>query len=266
MPQHEPSNQSQPSRRGFMIGSAAITAAGFATFGDVDSLFAEATSDSLPTAKTPLIGMNEIVLFQGDSITDAGRSREAAKDPNSFSAMGKGYAWMAASQLLVDSPDAGLQIFNRGISGDKVFQLADRWQADCLDIKPNVLSILVGVNDFAHVFKHGYDGTIEKYESDYHALIQRTKEALPNVKLILCEPFILKVGLVDESWVPGFAEYRAAAKRVAEKAQAVFVPYQEMFDRAVKFAPPEVWAADGVHPSTFGAALMARWWLKAVGA
>jgi len=257
-------NQSQPNRRGFLAHSAGATAAGLATFGGASSLLAQAAPETKPA--TPLIAKNDIVLFQGDSITDAGRSRETANDPNSASAMGKGYAWMAASQLLVDSPDAGLKIFNRGISGDKVFQLADRWQAECLDIKPNLLSILVGVNDFAHVFKHGYEGTVEKYESDYHALVKRTKEALPEVKLVICEPFILVVGMVEESWITPFAAYRAAAKRVAEQASAVFVSYQEMFDRAVKFAPPDVWAADGIHPSTFGAALMAQWWMKAVGA
>jgi lysophospholipase L1-like esterase len=266
MPQLDPSNQSQPNRRKFVLGGAAASAAGLAALAGTESLFAQVAPNSASSKAAPLIGKDEIILFQGDSITDAGRNREKAADANSADAMGKGYAWMAASQVLVESPDAGLKIFNRGISGDKVWQLADRWQADCLDLKPNVLSILVGVNDFAHVHKWKAEGSVEKYESDYHALIQRTKDALPNVKLILCEPFILKVGLVDDTWLPGFAEYRAAAKRVAEKAAAPFVEFQTMFDRAIKFAPPEHWAADGVHPTTFGAALMARWWMNAVGA
>jgi len=265
MPQHDPSNQSQPTRRHFVLGGAAATAAGFASMAGAKALFAQTPPSAAPSAAS-LIGKNEVVLFQGDSITDAGRNREAGGDANSAAAMGKGYAWMAASQVLVDSPDAGLKIFNRGINGDKVFQLADRWQADCLDLKPNVLSILVGVNDFAHVHKWKGEGSVQKYESDYHALIQRTKEALPSVKLIICEPFILKVGLVDDSWLPGFAEYRAAAKRVAENAGAPFVEFQTMFDRAVKFAPAEQWAADGIHPTTVGAALMAHWWMKAAGA
>ncbi len=105
--------------------------------------------------------------------------------------------------MLVDSPAAGLKIFNRGVSGNKVYQLAERWQADCLDLKPNVLSILIGVNDYWHKHKHNYDGTLEKYEGDYRALIKRTKDALPEVRLILCEPFTLKVGAVDDTWFPG---------------------------------------------------------------
>ena len=108
----------------------------------------------------------DTILFQGDSITDAGRKRDDSA-ANSDVAMGRGYAWLAAAQLLIEKPDAGLKIFNRGISGNKVYQLAERWQADCLDLKPNVLSILIGVNDFWHKKKHNYDGTLEKYEGDF---------------------------------------------------------------------------------------------------
>jgi lysophospholipase L1-like esterase len=180
--------------------------------------------------------------------------------------MGNGYAWLAAAQLLVGRPTDDLKTFNRGISGNKVYQLAERWQADCFDLKPNVLSILIGVNDFWHKHKHNYEGTLETYQTDYQQLIDRTKGALPNVKLIICEPFVLRVGAVDDSWFPEFDSYRAAAKQVAEQAGATFVPFQAMFDTAVKIAPPQHWAADGVHPTLYGAAIMARWWLKAIGA
>jgi len=264
MPQHDLMNQPRPSRRNFVLGGAT---AGLASLAAAEPMFAQLAPEAPRANSQPLIVKNDVVLFQGDSITDAGRSREKASDANSADAMGAGYAWMAASQVLVESPEAGIKIYNRGISGNKVWQLADRWQADCLDIQPNVLSILIGVNDFAqdHSSKAGAAG-LEKYEGDYHALMDRTKQALPNVKLIICEPFVLKAGAVDDTWLPGFAEYRAAAKRVAKKAGARFVEFQFMFDRAAKIAPPEVWAADGVHPSTFGAALMARWWMNAAGA
>ncbi|MEO7300416.1 MAG: GDSL-type esterase/lipase family protein, partial [Verrucomicrobiota bacterium] len=156
--------------------------------------------------------------------------------------------------------------FNRGISGNKVYQLAERWQADCLDLKPDVLSILIGVNDYWHKVdpKLNYKGTVEIYERDYLSLIERTKEALPKVKLVICEPFLLHCGAVKDSWLPEFAEYRAAAKRVAAKNHATFVPFQTMFDEAVKYAPPEHWAGDGVHPTPAGAALMAHFWITAV--
>jgi lysophospholipase L1-like esterase len=173
---------------------------------------------------------------------------------------------MAAFELLLDRPGDQLNVFNRGISGNKVYQLAERWDADCLALKPNVLSILIGVNDFWHKHKHGYDGTLEKYETDYRALIERTKAALPEVRLVICEPFVLKVGAVEDSWFPEFDGYRAAAKRVAEAVGAAFVPFPSMVDAAVKLAVPQVWAADGVHPTAGGAALMAHEWLKRVGA
>jgi hypothetical protein len=100
--------------------------------------------NSISEAKTtvaskPWIDPGSVVLFQGDSITDAGRAREQVLKANSQGPLGNGYAWLAASQLLVDRPDDGISIHNRGISGNKVFQLADRWQIDCLDTKPDVL-------------------------------------------------------------------------------------------------------------------------------
>jgi lysophospholipase L1-like esterase len=254
-------NAMQPSRREFVQAGLGLGVAGLATFGAVErSLAADTNSAAKPSQ--PIIKPGDTILFQGDSITDAGRKRDVP-DANSLAALGNGYAWLAAAQLLVDYPDANFKIFNRGISGNKVFQLAERWQADCLDLKPNVLSILIGVNDYWHAHQGEYNGTLETYESDYRALIQRTKDALPNVRLILCEPFSLKAGAVDDSWHPAFDGYRAAARRIADDAKAAFVPFQAMFDAAVKVAPPATWAADGVHPTPSGAALMAHWWLKA---
>jgi lysophospholipase L1-like esterase len=212
------------------------------------------------------INQGDVILFQGDSITDASRKKDAesASVPNLQPGMGNGYAWLAASELLVSRPELGLKIYNRGISGNKVFQLADRWQADCLDLKPDILSILIGVNDIWHALKGTYDGTVQKYETDYLALIERTKQALPEVKLILCEPFVLRCGAVTDNWFPEFDNYRAAARRVAEKHHAVFIEFQTMFDEAIHYAPPEHWAADGVHPTAAGAALMANAWSRAV--
>jgi lysophospholipase L1-like esterase len=258
------SEPTQPSRREFFVAGVGVTAAAMTAIAAMDADVAEA---ALPASSTsnPAIEPGKTILFQGDSITDVNRKRDN-HDANSQPALGNGYAWLAALQLLVDRPDDGLQILNRGVSGDKVYQLADRWRADCLDLKPDVLSVLIGVNDYWAIAKHGYNGTLEKYESDYRALLKRTKDALPEVRLVICEPFLLECGNVDKSWFPAFGGYRAAAKKVAEEAGAVFVPFQSMFDAAVKIAPPERWAADGVHPTSDGAALMANWWLKALGA
>ena len=130
-------------RRSFLkTSSLALGAAGLAA-----ATSAEAAPWFSPGRN--LITKGEVILFQGDSITDAGRSRDREKTsaPNNQPGLGNGYAWLAAAELLVGRPDDELKIFNRGISGHKVFQLAERWQADCLDLKPDVLSILIGVND-----------------------------------------------------------------------------------------------------------------------
>ncbi len=250
------------SRRGFLkTSSLALGVAGLAAANSAEAAL-------FHREITVKVTKGEVILFQGDSITDAGRSRdkEKANAPNNQAGLGNGYAWLAAAELLVDRPGDCFWIFNRGISGHKVFQLADRWQADCLDLKPNVLSILIGVNDIWHSLdpKLGYKGTVEIYERDYHALLERTKQALPKVKLVICEPFVLRCGAVNDKWFPQFDQYRAAAKRVAQSQRATFVPFQTMFDEAIKYAPPEHWAGDGVHPSPAGASLMAYFWLKAV--
>jgi lysophospholipase L1-like esterase len=257
-------SDSHPSRRQFVefVGGAALAAAGAAT-----TVRAQTVEPHIIDERRLdwLIHAGDTVLFQGDSITDAGRKKDDAA-ANSQAALGNGYAWLATAQSLVDRPDDGLNFYNRGISGNKVYQLAERWAEECLALEPNVLSHLNGVNDFWHKHKHGYEGTLETYQSDYRALIEGTKQALPEVRLVICEPFVLKVGAVDDSWFPEFDGYRAAAKTVAEEAGAIFVPFQSLFDAATKLAPPERWAADGVHPTADGAAIMAHWWLNAVGA
>src|SRR5690606_28237088 len=132
--------------------------------------------------------------------------------------------------------------------------------------KPDVLSILIGVNDYWHTLdaRLNYKGTVEIYERDFRALLERTKKSLPETKLVVCEPFVLRCGAVNEKWFPEFDNYRAACRRVAESFRATFVPFQAMFDEAIKYAPPEHWAKDGVHPSPAGASLMAHFWMKAV--
>jgi len=120
-----------------------------------------------------------------------------------------GYVYSIATQLLVDRAGDGLKIYNRGISGNKVFQLADRWDKDCLELKPDIVSILIGVNDIWHTLNGNYNGTVEKYEKDYRALLNRTRKALPNVQLVICEPFVLRCGAVNDKWFPEFDRYRA---------------------------------------------------------
>ena len=205
------------------------------------------------------------ILFQGDSITDGGRDKKN-QIANQQKALGAGYAWMAASHLLIKNPQLNLTIHNRGISGNKVHQLANRWDKDCLDLKPDILSIMIGVNDIWHGLNGKYEGTVKTYEDDFLSLMERTRKALPKTQFVICEPFVLRCGAVNEKWFPEFDRYRAAARKVADQNNATFVPFQSMFDEAVQYAPPKHWAGDGVHPSSHGASLMAHFWTQSVQA
>ena len=202
------------------------------------------------------------ILFQGDSITDAGRDRSRYY-ANETAGMGSGYVFQIVAHLLGNNPDKEWKYYNRGISGNKVFQLRDRWADDCLQLRPDVLSVLIGVNDFWHSLNN-YDGTVKIYEEDLRKLLDMTLKEMPDLKLILGEPFAVKGGsAIDERWYPDFPEYQVAASRIAKDYNAQFVPYQKVFDEALEIAPASYWCPDGVHPSMAGAYLMKEAWLEA---
>jgi lysophospholipase L1-like esterase len=250
-------------RRDFLKQTALAATASFTASSLLYSSGCSAT-ESAGAGSCHLTEANKIVLFQGDSITDWGRNRSKENAPNDSQCLGSGYVLLAAGALLDEYSKIKPTIYNRGISGNKVFQLAERWDKDCIALKPDLVSILVGVNDFWHTLNAGYKGTLETYQNDYIALIERTKKALPAVTLVICEPFVLKCGSVNEKWFPAFDGYRDAAKKVAAEFKTIFIPFQSVFDEAVKNAPPQYWAADGVHPTVAGTHLMAKTWLKTV--
>jgi len=251
-------------RRGLIAGVSAASAALVA--GSIPGR-AQAHPHVLAAVKPPVtLKQGATVLIQGDSITDAGRSRDTQDTANDFAQLGNGYAKLIGYHLLSKYADKELKVYNRGISGHKVPDLDARWDKDCIDLKPDVLSILIGVNDIWHKMNGKYEGTPETYESGYKALLKRTKDALPDVQIIVCEPFALRCGAVKDTWFPEFDARLAGAKAAAESAGAVFVPFQAMFDAAIAAgSAPEFWAKDGVHPSAQGASLMAMRWLGDTG-
>ena len=249
------------SRRNFILNSAAQVA-GVASIPVI--LSATLPAEKKKQAGGNLLKKEGVIVFQGDSITDAGRNKKEQK-PNDAGSFGGGYALMAAAALLAEMPEKDLTIYNRGISGNKVFQLAERWQEDCLDLKPDVLSILIGVNDYWHKRNGNYDGTVEIYENDYRALLKRTKEALPATTLIICEPFSVDGGTaIGEGWQEAFEPYRKAAKALAEEFGTRYIPYHTIFKEALQHAPAPYWSPDGVHPSMAGAQLMAKAWIDVI--
>jgi len=226
----------------------------------------EILSAAMPKEKIKGIKLlkEQVILFQGDSITDSGRNKEDTGF-NTARNLGSGYPLLAGAAILNKYEALNLKIYNKGISGNKVFQLAERWDKDCLELKPDVLSVLIGVNDIWHKLNGTYNGTAEIYRNDYIALLERTIKALPNVKLIICEPFAVKgVKAVDDKWYPEFFDYQKAAKDIARQFRATFIPFQSVFDETQKRAPGSYWTGDGVHPTLAGAQLMAKAWMKAI--
>lgn len=203
----------------------------------------------------------DVVLFQGDSITDAGRKKEKL-EANQGDALGNGYVAMIAGEMLADYPDLDLQFYNRGISGNKVPDLAARWEEDAIQLKPSILSIMVGINDLWHTVAFGskYKGTIKDYEDGFRRLIEQSLAALPGVRIIICEPFELR------KWAE-FDAYRKVARKLADDKNLTFVPFHELFLKAAASngTDGKFWAWDGIHPTIAGHTLMRRAWREAVG-
>ena len=216
---------------------------------------------STSLAQGPLFGNGARVLFQGDSITDMGRGR--TEDPNHL--LGHGYAFLIAAKEGAGFPERRFIFINRGISGNTSEDLATRWQADALDLKPDVLSILIGVNDVGHPLNADQPFSVEDYEKRYDKLLADTVAALPGVKLILGEPFFgLGKGTAAhiERWQTIMPQVRAVVAKLGEKYHAPVVHYQQVFDAAVKRASIDYWIWDGVHPTYSGHQLMADEWQR----
>lgn len=202
----------------------------------------------------------KIVLF-GDSITDMGRDRTS--DMGAFS-FGHGYSNIIASQLLKSNP-LRYEIYNRGISGDRIVDLYARIKRDVWNVQPNVLSILIGVNDVWHDLGENPNGVdIVRYEKVYRTIIEETKERLPDVKFILCEPFVLKGAATEEQYADFLKvkDYAKVVKRLAEEYSLYFLPLQKILDEAAEKFGADKFLYDGVHPSLAGAGLIADAWLN----
>lgn len=198
------------------------------------------------------------ILFQGDSITDAGHSRGGDQS------LGEGYPLLVAARLGRDHGER-YQVLNRGISGNRVVDLYARWKIDCLNLRPDVISILIGVNDVWHEVARENGVAAPKYELIYTMLLHETREALPNAAIIVMEPFVLEGSATQERWAyfrDEVALRRAAARRAARHAGVVFLPLQDALDAACALAPAGHWLADGVHPTPAGHQLLADLWIQ----
>ena len=201
------------------------------------------------------------ILFQGDSITDCGRGN----------GLGTGYPLLVTSELGYEYPGE-YTFYNRGISGNRIVDLYARIKKDIINLKPDYMSILIGVNDVWHEFggENGVDA--EKFEKIYCMLIEEIKEALPDIKIMIFEPFCLEACSTEnteeypDKWNIFNTEVKKRAekaKKVAEKYNLKFITLQDKLDEAVKSAENTYWLGDGVHPTAMGHQLIKREWIKA---
>lgn len=201
------------------------------------------------------------LLFLGDSITDMGRKREPNGSAFDF---GVGYVFCIASELL-SRKNNDYQIINRGISGDRIVSLYERVKPDVWEHEPDLLTVLIGINDIWHDLSGENNGVeLPRFEKVYRNLIEETKERLPDVKIILAEPFVLK-GSATQAQYEDFLEVKKYAKAIEQIAQdygLYFLPLQKAFDEAIKDNKVENYLCDGVHPNAAGAKLIATEWLK----
>lgn len=201
------------------------------------------------------------ILFYGDSITDAERNRKVGV--TSLSALGYGYVNNVAQELSLN-PDK-YEVINRGVSGNRVVDIYARIKKDCWNLSPDVLSILIGVNDVWHEVSQGNGVEIDRFENIYRTMLKETKEKLPNIKFMILEPFVLKGTNTQEHFEEFKQVYKYAqvAKKLALEFDAKFVPLQETFDKAAEQYGSAVCLCDGVHPNVYGSKLIANAWLNA---
>ncbi len=201
------------------------------------------------------------IVFYGDSITDMSRNREIDGKAIGY---GVGYVNSVSSTLKYENPE-GYEIINRGIGGNRVVDLYARIKVDVWNHNPDLISILIGINDVWHEIYSKNGVEIERFERVYRMMIEDTKKRLPNVKFILCEPFVLK-GTATEEKYEEFCEvkkYAAVVKKLAEEYGCAFVALQDKFDEAAAKHGAEYYLYDGVHPDVAGGKLIAEEWLKA---
>ncbi len=207
--------------------------------------------------------MSKLILFQGDSITDGNRIKTNEWDLNHQ--MGHGYQFIINAKLGAEHPEKDYRFINRGISGNRIADLYGRWQEDTVKYSPDILSILVGVNDVNFYLETGKGSLADEYEKIYQQLIDAVNAHKADTQFVICEPFVLSVkGKEDyaEKMMHYLAPIQEKARLIAQRNGAVFVPLQQKFTELGKKFGNEYWIWDGVHPTVCGHQLIANEWLR----
>lgn len=221
------------------------------------------------------------VLYIGDSITDGnwggGGARPSSQrnltDMNHI--YGHGFMFLCAAHYMSRYPEREYQFFNRGISGHTLDDLEKRWEEDVLALRPDVLSVLVGINDVGRYFrdeKKVQPFDFVAWEKKYRRLLDEVRRQNLELKIVLASPFLLPVGRMAEQ--TDYAERKqlvdrliGIVERIAADYDAIYLPYQAMFDQLMEKHPTSqdtYWIWDGVHPTVAGHQRMADMWIKQV--
>lgn len=255
-----------PNRRAFLKGSAALAAISTTSCSTPQARQSRSTASTVGgyNYRLPAFEKGSRLLFQGDSITDMKWGRNQ-KDRNHY--LGHSYVYLLCSRLGVDMPGARLEFFNRGISGHRVRDLRKRWQKDAIDLQPDLLSILIGVNDVGRAGARGVP--LDSWEGDYRYLLDASRKANPALRIVLLDPFVLASGRLAKR--AAFEKYRdqvdklgVIVAQLAKDYQAAHIKTQAVFDDAAEAVDPAHWIWDGVHPLPEGHELIARNWLQEV--
>lgn len=205
------------------------------------------------------IRSNDLILFQGDSITDGGRC-------GTGDGLGNGYVAMVRAMLTARNPSLRVRVANRGVGGDRTVELLARWRADCLDLRPQVLSIKIGVND---VWRLRGEWMGQKfvpfadYCANYEKLVAQAREAGVRTLALVSPTTIAEEN--DSALAAHLDERAAFVRKLARRTGAVYVPARETLLRALKTQPGVRWTTDGCHPTQAGHALIAATWMQALG-
>ena len=204
-----------------------------------------------------LLKPNDHILFYGDSITDCGRNGGVN------GGLGAGYAALCAAQLLARFPEHELTVTNRGISGNRVYDLESRLENDVIALKPTLVSILIGINDTWRRYDSNKVSPIDEFHSSYRRILHALTETL-GARVVICEPFLLPIPDDRRAWREDLDPRITACRDLAREFSLPYVPLDGIFAAASTRAPLEYWLPDGVHPSLAGHALIADHWVKTV--
>ena len=202
---------------------------------------------------------NSVVLFQGDSITDCGRNKETGED------LGSGYPAKIAAVWEILFPGSGVNFINRGISGNRTGDLLNRYEKDFKALKPDVVSILIGINDTWRRYDSNDPTGVDVFESRYRTLLANLKRDLPKAAIVIIEPFLLSSVPERILWREDLDPKIQAVRGLAKEYADVFIPLDGIFTRyAVEGIKDIDMAADGVHPTSLGHGIIASEWLRAL--